>query len=287
MSKVTPVKHLGLYQAHRKHSKILAIIISGHSPNFFTLLVSFLPCWPPLVPSCLLPSTFLITFHLYLHCFYSLILSCDFKYHLYADNLTTWSCLHYEAIKRVGSRDFPGSPVAETLCSQCRVPGFNPWLGNWIPHATTKTQRSQINNFFQLKKKDLKWERLHPGTSSHGQCSAFWPSSTGPIFSSFIRNKTHECPDLTCDVLSSTVHAASPTWETTPLFRGPFVWSRLFSLCRGLRQISFVFCLNTEWQSTNIKSKNFGLSFCKSYCIKSVLKIAEWPILYVQGILTE
>ena len=51
-----------------------------------TLLVSFLPCWPPLVPSCLLPSTFLITFHLYLHCFYSLILCRDFKYHLYAEN---------------------------------------------------------------------------------------------------------------------------------------------------------------------------------------------------------
>lgn len=75
-----------------------------------------------------------------------------------------------------------------------------------------------------------------------------------------------------------------PEWRNhSPLQRGPFVWSRLFSLCHGLRQLSFVFCLNTEWQSTNMKSKNVGLSFCKSYCIKSVLKIAEWPILYVQG----
>ena len=31
------------------------------------------------------------------------------------------------------------------LCSQCRGPRFDPWLGNWIPHAATKTQHSQIN----------------------------------------------------------------------------------------------------------------------------------------------
>ena len=30
------------------------------------------------------------------------------------------------------------SPVAKTLCSQCREPGFDPWSGNWIPHATTE-----------------------------------------------------------------------------------------------------------------------------------------------------
>ena len=27
-------------------------------------------------------------------------------------------------------RDFPVGPVAKTLCSQCRSPGFNPWSGN-------------------------------------------------------------------------------------------------------------------------------------------------------------
>ena len=26
--------------------------------------------------------------------------------------------------------DYHGGPVAETLCSQCRVPGFDPWSGN-------------------------------------------------------------------------------------------------------------------------------------------------------------
>ena len=34
--------------------------------------------------------------------------------------------------------DFPGGPVARTPSSQCRGPGFNPWSGNWIPHAATK-----------------------------------------------------------------------------------------------------------------------------------------------------
>ena len=26
-------------------------------------------------------------------------------------------------------RDFPGGPVAKTLCSQCRGPRFDSWLG--------------------------------------------------------------------------------------------------------------------------------------------------------------
>ena len=42
-----------------------------------------------------------------------------------------------ETRTRVG--DFPGGPVAKTPGSQCRGPRFNPWLGNWIPHATTKS----------------------------------------------------------------------------------------------------------------------------------------------------
>lgn len=56
----------------------------------------------------------------------------------------------------------------------------------------------------------------------------------------------------------------------------------LFSLYHGPRQLSFVFCLNTEWQSTNRTCKGFGLSFCKSYCIKCVVKMAEWPIVDIQ-----
>ena len=32
--------------------------------------------------------------------------------------------------KKEQYRDFPGDPVAKTLHSQCREPGFNPWSGN-------------------------------------------------------------------------------------------------------------------------------------------------------------
>ena len=36
------------------------------------------------------------------------------------------------------SRDFPGGPAVKTLCSQCRGPRFDPWLGTKIPHTATK-----------------------------------------------------------------------------------------------------------------------------------------------------
>ena len=42
--------------------------------------------------------------------------------------------------------DFPGGPVAKTLCSQCKGLRFKPWSGSWIPCVATKTQHSQINN---------------------------------------------------------------------------------------------------------------------------------------------
>ena len=32
-----------------------------------------------------------------------------------------------------------GGPVAKTLLCQCRGFGFDPWSGNWIPHAETKS----------------------------------------------------------------------------------------------------------------------------------------------------
>ena len=35
--------------------------------------------------------------------------------------------------------DLPGGPVAKTQRSQCRGPRFDPWSGNWIPHAATKS----------------------------------------------------------------------------------------------------------------------------------------------------
>ena len=36
----------------------------------------------------------------------------------------------FAQLKRNLWRDFPGGPVAEALCSQCRGPRFDPWSGN-------------------------------------------------------------------------------------------------------------------------------------------------------------
>ena len=66
---------------------------------------------------------------------------CEFRLDMYTALYLNW----------IGS--FSGDPVAKTLYSQCRGPGFNAWLGNKIPHAAIKTRYSQINNFFKKENK--------------------------------------------------------------------------------------------------------------------------------------
>ena len=41
----------------------------------------------------------------------------------------TEATTHANLRKKV-TGDFPGGPGAKTPCSQCRGPGFDPWLGN-------------------------------------------------------------------------------------------------------------------------------------------------------------
>ena len=48
--------------------------------------------------------------------------------------VVSWSC----ALLKRGGEGFHGASVVKTLRSQCRGPEFNPWLGNYIPHAATK-----------------------------------------------------------------------------------------------------------------------------------------------------
>ena len=57
-----------------------------------------------------------------------------------------------DLISEIQARNVPSGPVAKTPHSQCRGPMFNPWSGNYIPHATaksshaaTKTGYSQMN----------------------------------------------------------------------------------------------------------------------------------------------
>ena len=49
-------------------------------------------------------------------------------------------------LKIIASKDFPGGPVANTQCSQCREPGFNPWSGNQMPHAVTRDPAMKIKD---------------------------------------------------------------------------------------------------------------------------------------------
>ena len=62
-------------------------------------------------------------------------------------------------------RDFPGGPVAKTLHPQSRGPRFDPWSENWIPHATSKAQCSQINKSIFFKKQVQKEEEKEANVS--------------------------------------------------------------------------------------------------------------------------
>ena len=64
--------------------------------------------------------------------------------------ISSWNTIH----DNKGRWDFPGSPGAKTLPSQCRGCKFNLWSENWIPHAATKdtqgtamTWHNQISKF--------------------------------------------------------------------------------------------------------------------------------------------
>ena len=42
--------------------------------------------------------------------------------------------------------------MGKTKWSQCRGPGFDPWLGNWIPHAATKNSRDATKSLHAATK---------------------------------------------------------------------------------------------------------------------------------------
>ena len=73
--------------------------------------------------------------------------------------------------------DFSGGLVAKTLSSQCRGHRFDPWSGNYIPHATTKTQFSQINNYF--KKSLVSLGKEHLNFTGPKKFQRYWISKSG------------------------------------------------------------------------------------------------------------
>ena len=46
--------------------------------------------------------------------------------------------------EKVKCRDFPGGPVARTLCFQCRGPGFDPWFRE-IDHTHPNQEFARYN----------------------------------------------------------------------------------------------------------------------------------------------
>jgi len=49
-------------------------------------------------------------------------------------------------VKIHSPKDFPGGPMAKTPHSQYRGPRCDPWLGNWILHAATKSSHAAAKN---------------------------------------------------------------------------------------------------------------------------------------------
>ena len=66
---------------------------------------------------------------------------------------------YYLAVKSGKFWDFPGGPGVRTSSSQSRGPKFDPWSGNWIPHATTKnlhaTTKDPASGAVKLKSNKL------------------------------------------------------------------------------------------------------------------------------------
>ena len=64
---------------------------------------------------------------------------------------------HYQLLSLISqkSQEFSGSPVVRTLCSHCRGPRFNPWLGNSDPTSCMVRPKRK------KKKKKLKQTKKH------------------------------------------------------------------------------------------------------------------------------
>ena len=117
--------------------------------------------------------------------------------------------------------DFPGGPVAKSVCSQCRGPEFNPWSGNSIqqlkiPHAAVKTRTAKINKTKNKQnyhacgplqrnpKLDIPWDLLMT-LSGWGQGEA--------IFSIF---QASWVPPCSVGWNSETYISRSHKWESRP-----------------------------------------------------------------------
>ena len=65
--------------------------------------------------------------------------------HIVGRCFTVWATREVLCIKMY-FEDFPGGSAAKALHSQYRGPGFDPWSGKKIPHATTKSWHSKTKD---------------------------------------------------------------------------------------------------------------------------------------------
>ena len=103
--------------------------------------------------------------------------------------------------------DFLGSPVARTLQSQCREPGFDPWLGNYIPHATTKTHLSKKKK----KKVNIKKNTLDFSGGTVNKNPPANAGDTGSILGSgrFYRQLSPRSAPTEAECLETMLHSKS------------------------------------------------------------------------------
>lgn len=72
--------------------------------------------------------------------------------HFCVDEIYELSENSFSLTNKKAMGDFPGGPVTTTLCSQCKVPGFNPWSGNKISYVTTKNSHmTQLHCISEVK----------------------------------------------------------------------------------------------------------------------------------------
>ena len=105
------------------------------------------------------------------------------------------------------------------LRSQCRGPGFDPWSGNEVLHAATKTQCSQVNKYLAITKKPIERAQL---------LSCVWFFATpwtiarqAPLFMEFSRREYWSglpCPSPG-ELLDSGIKPVSPP---SPALAGGF-----------------------------------------------------------------
>ena len=74
-----------------------------------------------------------------------------------------WNRLKWVWDQNMANRDFPGAPVGETLCSQCRGPRFDPWWGTRSHMLQPRVHMPQLKILHATTKmEDITWDPAQP-----------------------------------------------------------------------------------------------------------------------------